>query len=183
MKINKIRVGKTDILLVGGIPQSAYPPPKGGYWKHMIPENLRGKHVLMLGTAGGTIARLLLKTYPHLKITAVDNNSLVMQAASQLRVDEIKMKIVIQDGFEYIKKCRKKFDLIIVDMWNDYWFPFKVLTPDFINNCKKILNEEGWIYINTPNLDFLAKEAITGPNALRDDLGRNVIYRMRLTRE
>lgn len=182
MKINKARVGKVDVLFVDEIPQSTYPPTKGGYWRHMVPEEFKGKHVLILGVAGGTIARLLLKKYPKLKITGVDNNSLVMSVASQhFRVDEIKMKIIIEDAFGYVKRTRKKFDLILVDIWDGFMFPFKVLSSEFVGDCKKILNENGQIYINTPNLDFLAMESLKG--GLRDDIGRNIIYRLKLTKE
>ena len=182
MKIEKGRVKKTDVLFVDGVIQSIYPPRNWGYWKEMIPENFKGKHVLLLGVAGGTIARLLLQKYPHIKITGVDNSGLVMNAASrQFKLDEVDMKLVIEDGFEYVKNCKKKFDLIVVDMWNGYWFPIKSLSPEFISDCKRILTESGQIYVNSPNLDFLASETITGPNAFRDDLGRNVIYRMKLT--
>ena len=90
------------------------------------------------------------------------------------------MEIIINDGFEFIKKTRLKFDLIIVDMWNGYWFPFKVLSPEFIKDCTMRLNKDGQVYINTPSLDYLAQESLKGLNASRDDIGRNIIYRFNL---
>ena len=178
MKLEKAKIGNMDVLLVDGVPQSASGIPMGGYWKHMIPGDFKGDRVLILGVAGGTIPRLLLKKYPNVRITGVDNNpTLIMAATNSFNLGEIKMEIKIRDGFEYIKETKKKFDLIIVDIWNGYWFPFKVLTPDFIKDCKRILNKEGQVYINTPSLDYLAKEALTGLNAYRDDIGRNIIYR------
>ena len=178
MNIAKAHIGNSDILLVEGVPQSIYPPSEGGYWKHMVPENFSGQTVLMLGIGAGTIPRLLLKSYPHLKITGVDNNSLITTTASQqFHLDEIPMDIKIEDGFEYIKKTKKKFDLIIVDMWNGYWFPFKVLTSEFKEDCLKALNKGGIVHINTPNLDFLAGETFKDMGALRDDIGQNIIYR------
>lgn len=177
MKIQKTTIDNIDVLLVDGVPQSVSGIPEGGYWKHMVPTDFKGESVLILGLAGGTIARLLLDKYPNLKIIGVDNNSsLIMAANNQFRLDEIKIDIQITDGFEYIKETKSKFDLIIVDMWNGYWFPFKVLTLEFINDCRSKLNKGGQVYINTPNLDYLAKESLTG-EAYRDDIGRNVIYR------
>lgn len=180
MNIQKATIEDTNVLLIDGVPQSTYPPTEGGYWRHMIPQDFIGQDVLLLGIGAGTIARLLLKSYPHLKITGVDNNSLILDAATRyFKLDEIHMDIVIDDGFEYIKKTEKKFDLIIVDMWNGYWFPFKSLSKEFITDCRNILNQEGQLFINTPNLDFLAQETLSGPQASRNDIGRNIIYTWR----
>ena len=46
-----------QILMVDNTPQSVYPPPQGGYWKHMIPDipNFSPKSVLVLGVGGGTV--------------------------------------------------------------------------------------------------------------------------------
>ena len=178
MKLEKIKVDNIEILLADGVPQSSYPPSDGGYWKHMVPDDFKGTYALILGLGGGTIARILLKKYPKLEITGVDNNpTLIMAATNSFNLGEIRMEIKIRDGFEYIKECKSKFDLIIVDMWNGYWFPFRVLSQEFIKDCRTALNENGQVYINTPSLDYLAKEALTGLNALRDDIGRNIIYR------
>ena len=174
MKIQKAEIGGVKVLLYDGVPQSTFPSADWGYWKNMIPEGLEGKdelEVLLLGVGAGTIARLLLEKYPQAKITGVDNNSLVMDAAvREFELEKIKMEIVFEDGFDYIEKNRKKFDLIIVDMWNGYWFPFKVLTKEFVDNCMKCLNLGGQVYINTPNLDWLAQETLTGLNAYKDDI-------------
>ena len=183
MKISKANVDGTKVLLVDEVPQSTYPPSEGGYWKHMIPQDFSGQEVLLLGVGAGTIARLLLKKYIHANIIGVDNNSLLIATANQhFKLDEINMGIIIQDGFDYIKKTKKKFDLILVDMWNGYWFPFKVLSKEFVSDCQKRLNNGGQVYINAPNLDNLAQETLKGLNAYKDDIGRNVIYRWKLTK-
>ena len=179
MNISQALIGDNKVLLVDSVPQSIYPPTDGGYWKHMVPEGFTGKKVLLLGVGAGTIPRLLLDSYPHLEIIGIDNNSLVTTTASQhFNLDEIKMEVIIDDGFEYIKKTKKRFDLIIVDMWNGYWFPFKVLSKEFMDDCKKKLNPDGWIYINTPNLDYGVLQSFEG--GLRDDIGQNIIYRLKV---
>lgn len=175
--INKAQVEGSSVLLVEGVPQSAYPAPRWGYWQFMVPENFKGKHVLLLGVAAGTIARLLLKKYPKVKIIGVDNNSQVLTAARlHFGLGEIKMKIEIADGFEYVKRAKRLFDLIIVDMWDGTWFPIKSLSSQFISDCQKILAPGGQVYINAPNLDFLAQESLKGKRAYRNDIGRNIIY-------
>lgn len=184
LQIEKIDTGLEKVLVVDGVPQSVCPPTVGGYWRHVVPTNFKGSTALILGLGAGTVARLLLNSYPHLKITGVDNNSMIISAATKdFKLGELKMDIIIDDGFEYIKKTKLKFDLIIVDMWNGYWFPFKALSKEFIEDCCSKLNKKGQVYINTPSLDYLAKEGLQGLNALRDDIGRNIIYKWKLTKE
>lgn len=176
MKLQKANIDGTEVFLVDGVPQSTYPPSEGGYWRHMIPQDFSGKKVLLLGVGAGTIARLLLDKYPDVEIIGVDNSDLVITMANQyFKLDEIKMEIIIQDGFEYIEETKKKFDLILVDMWNGYWFPARSLMKEFIDKCKDRLNKGGQVYINAPNLDCLAQESLP-PTALRNDIGRNIIY-------
>ena len=184
MNIQKAKIENTEVLLVDSVPQSAFPPPDWGYWKQMVPETMSGNEVLLLGIGAGTIARLLKDKFPKVKITGVDNNStLIMSATNEFGLNEIGMEIVIEDGYEYVKKTKKRFDLIIVDMWNGYWFPIKSLSKEFIEDLKNILNDKGEVRINTPNLDYSAKEITEGLEAYRDDIGRNVIYRFNLTKE
>ena len=178
MKIEKAKIEDINVLIVDGIPQSVYPTTYGGYWQHMIPEDFKGKDVLLLGVGAGTIARLLLEKYPNVKIIGVDNNQEVINAAlDNFKLGEIKMSIEIADGFAYLKSTNKMFDLILCDMWSGWNFPFKVLMSDFIEDCKKRLNEGGQVYINCPNLDYLAGESLKELKAFRDDIGRNLIFR------
>ena len=64
------------------------------------------------------------------------------------------MDLIISDAFEFVEKTAEKYGLIIVDLFNGYWFPLRVLAPPFIKQCKSLLNEGGFLYINTPNLDL-----------------------------
>ena len=175
MKITKTKVDNRNILLVDDIPQSVFPPSEGGYWQHMIPEE-KIESALILGVAGGTICRLLLDKNPDIHITAVDNSKKVIDYAKKhFNLKEIKMKLFIEDAFEFIYKTPERYDYIAVDIWNGHWFPFTTLMPPFIERCKTLLKPNGTFYINTPNLDYLAMENMK--EGLRDDIGRNIIYR------
>lgn len=175
MKIAKIKLESKNILLVDGIPQSIYPPSEGGYWQHMVPLE-KIDSALVLGVAGGTICRLLLEKNSDIQITAVDNSKEVIDYAKKyFELDKIKMKLFIDDAFEFVKKTPERYDYIAVDTWNGQYFPFSVLMEPFMSHVKRLLNENGQLYINTPNLDYLAMEQLK--NGLRDDIGRNIIYR------
>lgn len=175
MKIDKVNLDGTNVLLIDGVPQSVYPIQDGGYWRHMIPEE-EIESALILGLGAGTIARLLIEKNPNIQITAVEKSKQVVNLAKKhFKLDELKIKIMIDDAFNFIHKTPERYDYICVDIWDGKWFPFSVLSDPFISLCKRLLNENGWIYINAPNLDHLAYENLKG--GIRDDIGRNLIYR------
>ncbi|MFZ5845292.1 MAG: spermidine synthase [Patescibacteria group bacterium] len=184
MKIDKVKVNKNKVMVIGGVPQSVNGIPTGGYWPHMIPEGLEEKEeleVLILGVAGGTLARIVLEKCPKAKITGVDNNEEIIEwAKKNFDLKKIKMKILIENGYWFVKLTSQKFDLILVDMWDGFLFPIKSLSKGFIEDLKKILKPGGEVRINTPSLDFMAKESLAGLEAYRDDIGRNVIYRFKI---
>jgi len=165
-------------LIVDNVIQSVYPPPDMGYWQHMIPDsipNFNPENALLLGVGGGTICRLLQDKFPNIKITGIDNSKEIIENARKyLKFDEVKINLVIADAFDYLYKINDKYDLIIVDIWNGYWFPFQVLSIDFIRRCKELLKEHGWMYINAPNLDFLAE--LSTKNIYKKTVKVNTVY-------
>ena len=154
------------------VPHSVYPPPPGGYWKHMVPDK-EPKKVLILGIGGGTIARLILEKYPKAKITGVDYSSeMIEQAKKHLGLGELKIEIKIADAFDYVTK--KKYDLIIVDLVDGYWYPVKVFSPSFIQQLLRILDTEGQISINAPNFEWIMAQSFR--KVQKRQVGPNIVY-------
>ena len=177
MKNSKIRIEGIDgfsFLMAGDVPHSVYPPTAGGYWKHLV-SDVEPKKVLMLGIAGGTIARLILEKYPKAEITGVDYSPEILDWAKKyLKLDEIRMDIKIADAFDYVLKEEKKYDLIIVDLVDGYWYPIKVFSPSFVNELLRILNMGGQILINAPNLDWLVDQVFKP--VYKKEVRENVIW-------
>lgn len=192
--IRKIVIGDdettpvVEVMLIDGVPQSLSGVPKRGYWHYMMPEE-KPQRVLLLGVGGGTIARELLEKWPDVEIVGVDISEEVIEWAKEnFGLEELKMTLLIEDGFGYVDRVSqtpqliKKYDLILVDMWDGCWFPFRCMTAEFIEKCKKVLKKSGRIHINAPNLDYLAGEGLTGMTTYRNELGPNIIYKASLTR-
>ena len=92
-----------------------------------------------------------------------------------LGLDKLQLEIVIADAFEYIEKVEKKFDLILVDLFYGHWFPVKALSLPFLVKCQSLLTEDGFMYINTPNLEAMAAQSPSEMN----DIGANIIYKFK----
>ena len=73
---------------------------------------------LVLGLGGGTLAKLLRKKYPNAKITGVEIDSIMIELGKKyLNLDKYNIDIKIQDAIDFLKKNKKRYDLLIVDTY------------------------------------------------------------------
>lgn len=74
--------------------------------------------VLMLGLAGGTVARQLLTLLPDVRLVAVEiDGELVEIAKKYMNLGDIPMEIVVDDAYAYINKTTEQFDVVIDDLF------------------------------------------------------------------
>jgi len=116
----ELRVVKTwgmgNYIQAGGLTQS------GGIvesiWKQTIKHMAYSmkhdvKNVLILGLGGGTVAKLIHKNYPDVKITGVEIDPVMVELGKKY-LDLSDVKIVIGNALKY---KIGKFDLVIVDTY------------------------------------------------------------------
>ena len=107
--------------------------------------------VLILGFGGGSIATILRRELemPN-PITGVDLDEMVIKAGKE-HFDLEKLEdvdIVIDDAFEYIQKCRQKFNLIAVDLYINDKVPEKFMQAGFIAEISRCLEPGGKLVFN-----------------------------------
>ena len=74
--------------------------------------------VLMLGLAGGTTLRTLRHLLPDCRFTAVEiDPRIVVAARRHMALDASKVQVVIADAYEWLRKCRRTFDVVIDDVY------------------------------------------------------------------
>ena len=172
-----IKEYKDKKLLVAGIlGHSMYPPStKMGYWRFLIPENFTPHNVLLLGLGGGTVCKLLLDRFPDVKIVAVEKDTKVaMIAVEHFDLDIKCVKVIFKDAYQFVNEVREEsFDLIIIDLFVGDWFSYQTISPIFLNQCKKILKDNGKIVINTINPQWLINQ--TFPVTVNKQKG-NIFY-------
>jgi spermidine synthase len=108
--------------------------------------------ILVLGVAGGSVIKTLVDDVKYKeKITGVEIDSEVIALANQyFKLNSIKnLEIVIDDAFEFVLKTKEKFDLIIIDVFEDTKMPNFLFEDFFINRINFILNKNGFILFNT----------------------------------
>lgn len=140
-------------LFTGDISQSG-----GEYvymWKKAVDyadkKNHNVMNCLMLGVGGGTAVRVIKSKYPACNITGVEIDPQMVKAAGKFfGVNKLgNFKLVIDDACSWVKKCREKFDQIVIDLFINDLNPDCSRSKEFMSRVKKLLNKNGSILYNS----------------------------------
>ena len=113
-------------------------------------------HILLLGVAGGSVIKTLVDEIEYKgKITGVEIDPDMIQIANQyFELDKIKqLEIVIDDAFEFVLKSKEKYDLIIIDIFEDIKMPNFLFESFFSGHVCSLLKSRGFVLFNTMILD------------------------------
>ncbi|OYQ36601.1 spermidine synthase [Flavobacterium cyanobacteriorum] len=136
------------------------------------------RNVLVLGVGGGSVIRTLaeeIKFMGHITGVEIDAEAIAI-ANTYFQLNSIKnVNIVIDDAFEFILKTKQKYDLIIIDVFQDTKMPNFLFEDFFINRINFLLNVNGFILFNTMTL---IKEEKERNLKYRSKFGQNYSVRM-----
>jgi spermidine synthase len=134
-------------------------------------------NVLILGVAGGSVIKTLVDEIKFKgKITGVEIDKDIIEIANKyFRLNQIEnLELIVDDAFEYALKTKEKYDLIVIDIFQDTTMPNFLFEDYFINRINFLLNVDGFILFNTMvisqkdrirNLDY--KKKFDGDYSLR----------------
>ena len=109
-------------------------------------------NALILGLGGGDAARLINKYWPEAKITGIEiDPEMVKLGQKYLGLDKSEVSIKIQDARNFVKsqvKAKKKYDLILIDVYVGYEVPKKFTEKEFIKQVLKLTNKDGLAIFN-----------------------------------
>jgi len=111
------------------------------------------KNCLILGLGGGTVAKLIRKIYPDIKITGVDIDTIIVELGEKyLELDKKQVEIKIADAYDYISQISKSnlhyYDLVIIDLYNGDKYPEKFETENYIQLVRTVLSSNGMAVFN-----------------------------------
>jgi len=117
------------------------------------------KKVLIVGGGDGGAAREILKHgVESIKLVEIDEN--VIEACKKyIGIDEgalndERVEIIIEDGIEFVKNCKEKFDVIIVDGSDPDAVSKPLISRDFYSRCSEI----GEIFVTQSQSPFMQQE-------------------------
>jgi spermidine synthase len=109
-------------------------------------------HILVLGVAGGSVIKTLLNDVKYEgKITGVEIDSGIISIANTyFQLHEIpNLTVIIDDAFEFVLKTKEKYDLIVIDIFQDTMMPNFLFEDFFTDRLGVILESKGSVLFNT----------------------------------
>ncbi|MBN2368259.1 fused MFS/spermidine synthase [Candidatus Woesearchaeota archaeon] len=121
------------------------------YYVNTAPLMNNASSLLVLGMGAGTCALEMIDFY-GLEVDAVEIDPKVAEVAEDyFGLDTVKDKITIHvdDARPFLRRIDKKYDLVQVDMFQGgFYAPFYVLTQEFFEETKAVLNPDGIVVVN-----------------------------------
>ena len=109
------------------------------------------RKVLLIGLGAASLTKFLYHNFPLAHLTVVEIEPAVIAAARQffkLPEDPRRINIVTGDGVEYVLGTGRKYDLVLVDGFDEYARSGPLETLQFYQACRACLGSDGIIAIN-----------------------------------
>ena len=109
------------------------------------------EHVLMIGLGGGSLPKFVYHNIPNCRITVVEKNHRVVMAARQyfgVPENNERFTVITEEGFKWLDRSRKLFDVIMVDGYDPYSPDETLATVGFYALAHDHLTEQGVLVIN-----------------------------------
>lgn len=108
-------------------------------------------NILIIGIGSGSFVRFFHHHFPLCQIDAVDYSSKVIKSAKGyfMLPENSQISIYCADGYDFLQTCTEaKYDLILVDAFDDKGMSKTIYTENFLSICSKQLSTNGCISIN-----------------------------------
>ncbi len=130
-----------------------------GCWTYMAaaplyrerPEDAR--EALLIGLAGGTVARQMLEAFPQLHIDGVEIDGAVVEVGREyLDNDDPRITPYVMDGRVFLQNTDKVYDVLVMDAYRQPYIPFHLTTVEFWTLVRDHMSEDGVIAINSASV-------------------------------
>jgi predicted membrane-bound spermidine synthase len=130
----------------------------GGVWDTflLVPPLLDRpvERMLVIGNAGGTVARAYGELYPGVAIDGVEIDPEVSEAARRYMGldDNPRLDVIAADGRPYLELTDNRYDIIVVDAYHQPYIPFYLATKEFFEAVREHLRPGGVVALNVASV-------------------------------
>ena len=129
--------------------------PTGFYYDHAMasvymgkPDEDRKEKILILGNGSGTFATQCNRYFDDLDITGVEIDEKITELAGEYFGLDKDIPVVTYDGRAYLNVSKDKYDVIMVDAYQDITIPFQMSGTEFFELVADHLTENGVMVVN-----------------------------------
>ncbi|MBQ4464244.1 MAG: fused MFS/spermidine synthase, partial [Eubacterium sp.] len=128
------------------------------------------KSMLVLGMGTGTFARQCREYFDRdsLDIKGVEIDEKITELSKRYFDADEDIEVTTYDGRAYIKSDENKYDIIMVDAYQDITIPFQMSSQEFFREVYDHLNDDGVMVVN---LNMHARKDKSDDSALESDEG------------
>jgi spermidine synthase len=121
-----------------------------GYLHTTLAVAPEARRTLALGLGGGSVVKQMWRDYPAMTIDAVELDPAVVKVAYRyfaLPRDE-RIRVITGEARRFLEKSDETWDIILVDAFDDYEVPRRLITEEFMMLLHRHLAPEGVVAYN-----------------------------------
>lgn len=111
---------------------------------------------LLIGLAGGTVARQLTAAYGPVPIDGVELDPEIARVGRQyfnMEAEAPGLTTIVADGRYFLRTTDRRYDLVGVDAYRQPYIPFQLTSKEFFSEVADHLTPEGVVVINVGRAD------------------------------
>lgn len=104
----------------------------------------------MIGLGGGSQLKFCHRQLPQTRIEVVEINPHVVALRGTFGIpdDDARLQVVIDDGATFVARHPARFDVLLVDGYDEHGIPVALSTQAFYNDCRDALTAGGVLACN-----------------------------------
>lgn len=106
--------------------------------------------ILLIGLGAGSMTKFLHAHLPAARLTVVEIDPRVVHIARERfdLPDAPRIKLVIDDASQFVQRCRERFDLVLIDGFDDTASAGPLSSPPFYAAVRALLTDDGLVSAN-----------------------------------
>lgn len=106
--------------------------------------------IAIIGLAGGTLARQYTAAYGPIPIDGVEIDPAIVDVGRKyFGMNEANLHVYLGDGRTFMRTTTKKYDVVMVDAFQQPYMPFQLTTIEFLQEIKAHLSSIGVVTFTT----------------------------------
>ena len=114
--------------------------------------NPRPESIAMVGLGGGSLAKFCYRYLPKSRMDVVEINPHVIALRDEFSIprDGTHFRVIAADGAQFIREVTRRYDVLLLDGFDDQGLPTRLSSPRFYQDCAHALQPGGVMVANFP---------------------------------